>query len=136
MIEKLRELNDALPEMLFIDIVYLILGELIICLAAPDNLKSVWAVGFLAGVIYSVFGTFQLSFRIRKVVYGGGNTTAVLLVGYMIRLGMLLAVLVTLYLTGWGDMLAALAGMFSMKVAAYSQPFTNKFLSKINKKGR
>ena len=136
MIDKLRELNEALPEMLFIDMVYLLLGEGIILLLVPDAWKGPWAVGFLAGVIYSMFGAFQLSFRIRKVVYGGGNTTVTLLVGYFIRLGVLLAILVTLYLTGVGDMLAALIGMFSMKVAAYSQPFTNKFLSKITKKGR
>lgn len=134
MINKLRQLNEALPEMLFIDFVYLILGEILILIFAP--LKFKWAIGFFAGVLYSVFGTFQLSFRIRKVVYGGGNVTAILLVGYFVRLGVMLALLTTLYYTDTGDLIAALIGMFSMKVAAYSQPFTNKFLSKITKKGR
>lgn len=134
MIAKLRELNEALPEMLFIDIIYLILGEIIILLFIPWKLKC--AVGFFAGVLYSIFGAFQMSFRIRKVVYGGGNTTKILLTGYFLRLGILLALLCTLYLLDIGDLVAALIGMFSMKVAAYSQPFTNKFLSKITKKGR
>lgn len=132
--EKLKELNEALPEMLFVDIVYLVLGEIIILLAVPASWKVQWAVGLLAGVIYAVFGTIHLSYRIRKVVYGRGNATLILLVGYMIRLGVLLAVLVVLYLTGIGDMLAALVGMFSMKVSAYLQPFTNKFLSKYEKR--
>ena len=38
-----------------------------------------------------------------------------------------------LYFLDIGDLLGAILGMFSMKVAAYLQPFTDKLITKIQK---
>ena len=74
-------------------------------------------------------------FRLRKVVYGGANTSVTFILGYVIRLIVMLVMFTVLYVFDLGDLLFAILGMFSMKVAAYIQPFTDKLINKI-KKGR
>ena len=57
------------------------------------------------------------------------------ILGYVIRLIVMLVMFTVLYVFDLGDLLFAILGMFSMKVAAYIQPFTDKLINKI-KKGR
>ena len=134
MIKRLRELNEALPEILFIDFLYLILGELIIVLLIPDC--RIYAVGFLFGVIYAVFSIFHMSLKIRKVVYGRASTRKTLILGYLVRLLVMVALFAVLYYFNIGDLLTALIGMFAMKVSAYLQPVVSGITSKILKKRR
>ena len=131
MIEKIKEINPSIPGMLVVQSVYLIIGEALILLIAdtPMNL----AIGFAAGVFYAAFATFHMSFRIRKVVYGGANTSATFVLGYVIRLAVMLVLFSVLYFLDIGDLLGAILGIFSMKVAAYLQPFTDKLITKIQK---
>ena len=133
MIERIKEINPSIPGMLMVQLLYLIVGETLIILIAPSPSKL--AVGFAAGVAYSVFSTFHMSFRIRKVVYGGANTSVTFVLGYVIRLLVMFVLFAVLYFLDVGDLLCAILGMFSMKVAAYMQPLTDKLTNKI-KKGR
>lgn len=133
MTRKLRELNEALPGILILDFVYLIIGELIIFLAFDEPVKL--AAGFLAGIVYAVFCVFNMSFRLRKVVYGKADPKRTYLLGYLIRLLVMILMFAVLILTGIGDILAALVGMFAMKISAYLQPLTQKISSKISGKG-
>ncbi len=132
MLNKIKELNEALPGMMLLDFLYLCIGELVILLFIP-NME--YAVGLLAGVLYAVFGSFQMSHQIRKVVYGRANARKTYLIGYFIRLAVMIIVFAILYIFHIGDLLCALIGMFSMKVSAYLQPLTHKLYNKI-KKGR
>jgi hypothetical protein len=134
MIKKIRELNEALPGMLLIDLIYLIIGEAIIWIFFSDPLK--YAIGFFAGILYSVFSAFHLSLRIRKVVYGHANSSTTLLIGYFVRLLVIFALFAVLYWCNIGDLIAAVIGMLSMKVSAYLQPLTHRVVSKIITKGR
>ena len=40
------------------------------------------------------------------------------------------AAMAAVYLTGWVNLLSLLAGMMTLKVAAYLQPFTHKIMRK------
>lgn len=131
MLERIKDINPSIPGMLVVELLYLIVGEVLIIIIALSPLK--FAVGLAAGVVYAVFSTFHMSFRIRKVVYGGANTSVTLVLGYVIRLIVMLVLFAVLYIFDLGDLLFAVLGMFSMKVAAYLQPFTDKL---ITKKGR
>ena len=131
MLERIKDINPSIPGMLVVELLYLIVGEVLIIIIASSPLK--FAVGLAAGVVYAVFSTFHMSFRIRKVVYGGANTSVTLVLGYVIRLIVMLVLFAVLYIFDLGDLLFAVLGMFSMKVAAYLQPFTDKL---ITKKGR
>ncbi len=131
MTEWLTDLNESLPGILILDLVYLILGEIIILLFIPNPV--IYAVGFLAGVAYAVFCVFHMSFQIRKVVYGGDSRA--LPVGSAFRMSMMLVVFVALHYFNIGDIVAACIGMFSMKVSAYLEPITHRITSRILKKG-
>ena len=128
-LDRIIDINPSIPGMLIINLIYLILGEIIIIALVPNTMRC--AIGFLAGVIYSVFATFHSG--IRKIVYGGAESRATMIIGYLIRLLVMLILFVLLYFLNIGDLLCAVIGMFSMKVAAYLQPFTDKL---ITKKGR
>jgi len=125
----MKSLNKALPGIFLIDMIYLVFGEIIIILIFSSPM--LYVVGFFAGVLYAAFASLHMSYRIREVVYGKVNTTKVLVIGYIIRLAVMVAVFAVLYYFHIGDLLAALAGMFAMKVSAYLQPFTDRISSKI-----
>ena len=90
---------------------------------------------FLFIIISNISGLFGL--RPPTADYGVtlclGLITFIL--GYVIRLIVMLVMFTVLYVFDLGDLLFAILGMFSMKVAAYIQPFTDKLINKI-KKGR
>ncbi len=133
MIEKLKELNEALPGILIIDLLYLIIGEVIIIAFLPDKLA--YALGYLIGVLYAVFCVFHMSFRIRKVVYGKADSSKTMIAGYSMRIAALFLVVALLYIFNIGNILAAFIGMFAMKISAYLQPYFQKMAFKILKKG-
>ena len=132
MLEKIKQLNEALLEVLLVDLLYLVIGEIIILIFFSDTL---YMIGFLFGVVYAIFGSFQMSFKIRKVVYGMADARKTYLLGYFVRLAVMFAMFAALYILNLGNLVCALIGMFAMKVSAYLQPFTHRFLTKI-KKGR
>ena len=121
MTNRLRDLNEALPEILVIDLLYLIIGEIVIFLLFENPAK--FAVGFLAGVIYAIFCVLNMSFKVRKVVYGKANPKKSYLLGYLLRLTVMIAIF------------AILVGMFIMKLSAYLQPAALRISSKILRKG-
>ena len=73
-LDRIIDINPSIPGMLIINLIYLILGEIIIIALVPNTMRC--AIGFLAGVIYSVFATFHMSSGIRKIVYGGAESRA------------------------------------------------------------
>lgn len=135
---KLIQLNEALPLILVIDLIYLVLGEAFILFLLPMLLNTtvVWQymTGFFAGVIYAVIGVFHMSFGIRKVVYGHANQTKTYIIGYVIRILIMIVIFAVLYIFNIGDLVAAVIGMFAMKVSAYLQPFADGASSKNLKK--
>ncbi len=128
MLKRIRDINEALPGMLLIECIYLVIGEIIIFAAVPD--KLVCAAGLLAGVIYAVFSSFHLSFSIRKVVYGGHKQSSTLVLGYIVRFLVMIILLALLYVFKAGNLLCAIIGMFSEKIAAYLSPVLDKKKSK------
>ena len=116
MLKRIKDINEALPGMLLIECIYLVVAQIIIFIAVPN--KIMCAVGLLAGVIYAVFSSFHLSFTIRKVVYGGH--------GYIVRFLVMIILLALLYIFKAGDLLCAIIGMFSEKIAAYLSPLLDK----------
>lgn len=133
MIEKLKELNEALPGILVIDLLYLVIGEVIIIAFLPDKLAC--AVGYLIGVLYAVFCVFHMSFHIRKVVYGRADSSRTMIAGFVTRMAIMFLVVALLYIFNIGNILCALIGMFAMKISAYLQPYFHEIASKILKKG-
>ena len=116
MLKRIKDINEALPGMLLIECIYLVVAQIIIFSA----------VGLLAGCLYAVFSSFHLSFTIRKVVYGGHKQSSTLVFGYIVRFLVMIILLALLYIFKAGDLLCAIIGMFSEKIAAYLSPLLDK----------
>ena len=69
------------------------------------------------------------------MVYGKANPKKSYLLGYLLRLTVMIAIVAILYLCDIGDLLAALVGMVIMKLSAYLQPAALRISSKILRKG-
>lgn len=124
MLKRIKDINEALPGMLLIECIYLVVAQIIIFIAVPN--KIMCAVGLLAGCLYAVFSSFHLSFTIRKVVYGGHKQSSTLVFGYIVRFLVMIILLALLYIFKAGDLLCAIIGMFSEKIAAYLSPLLDK----------
>ena len=124
MLKRIKDINEALPGMLLIECIYLVIAQIIIIIAVPN--KIMCAVGLLAGCLYAVFSSFHLSFTIRKVVYGGHKQSSTLVLGYIVRFLVMIILLALLYIFKAGDLLCAIIGMFSEKIAAYLSPLLDK----------
>jgi hypothetical protein len=133
MLQKINSLNSALPGMCLIDLIYLVIGEIVIFIVFDKPL--LYASGFFFGVLYAVFASLHLSGRIHKVVYGRASTTKTLVLGYLVRFLVMVALFAVLYFFHIGDLLAALVGMFAMKISAYMHPFVARFIDKVGKGG-
>lgn len=135
--KRLYALNPKLPAMLMAMGLYFLVGEVIVLIIAPGMEKLYCSIGFLLGVLYGIFATIYMSYVFRQMMYMHDKQAVQhSLVGFGIRMVVLLTVMAGCYFLGTYAMLAALAGVFSMKVSAYIQPFTDKILQKNIKKGR
>ena len=127
--KMLDELNPSLFAMILFELAFMLVAELIIIIFLPSEWKLSCAIGMFFGVVYAVFASVHLSTCIRKVVYGRSNPRSTLVIGYSVRFLVMLLVFAALYFLNIGNLIAALIGMFSMKLAAYLEPFTNKLIS-------
>ncbi len=138
--QRLKALNEALPGMLVGIVAYLVIGELIILILLPY--KFFIAIGFFAGCVYSAFAIIHMSYVLEQVSYMSGDghgATGKTVLGYGLRLLIMAIIFAGLYFLLGNEvvtLLAAFAGIFSMKVAAYIWPITNKLATKYIKKGR
>lgn len=133
--ERLKHLNQALPEMIISQAVLLVIGEVII-LCVGINTFAV-GTGYAAGIIYSVISLIHMAVVMDRAMYyeeKGAVTRTV--GGYFVRLLIFAAVEAALYKAGGVTaMFSSIAALFTVKVSAYIQPFTHSLLKKIKGKG-
>ena len=130
MLEKVKSMNEALPVMYLLDLIYLVLGEVIILILFPEPAQ--YAVGFLAAVLYAVFASYHLGYRIHRVVYGRANTTRTLVIGYFVRLLVMVALFAVLYYFNIGEKLGFIKASihYALKNEEYRDEML-KFLKEI-----
>lgn len=134
MIEKIKKLNNPmLLDLVVGNIFFLIIGEIIICIFL--DMKCV--IGYLFGVIVAICMVVHMAFCIDDSIRMDEHTALKhTRKGYLLRIGILLALFFTVYLTGIGDPVAMVCGIFVLKLSAYIQPITNRLTSKYLRKGR
>ena len=59
-------------------------------------------------------------------MYGGHKQSSTLVFGYIVRFLVMIILLALLYIFKAGDLLCAIIGMFSEKIAAYLSPLLDK----------
>ena len=111
----------------------LVLGIVIIGVFVPGHLKWECVLGYLIGVAVAILMVLHMTYALEQAVcmneHGAEihvrKTTA-------IRMLVVYAIFITIGIMGFCNILAALAGIMTLKVAAYLQPITHKVLANKN----
>lgn len=122
-------ISNTGKELIIGDIVFFIVGEIII-LAIVKN-KAYVSLGFLLGVIISVFMTISMVITVEQAMClksKGANRH--ITKTSTIRMLIVFAAMVVIAFSGIGDVVGLMVGVMALKVSAYIQPFTHKVLAK------
>lgn len=128
----LSGLNPMLLDLITGCIIYGILGEvLIFAVGIPFCHGSLWKIvlGFLIGIVAAVALTVHMYHSVVESL-SLGETGALKHTRkmYIFRVAGVLAILVLIYFTHFCDAIGFVTGLISLKVAAYLQPITHKYI--------
>lgn len=128
----LSGLNPMLLDLAAGCIIYGILGEVLILAAGRLFYEGMlWKIvlGFFVGTASAVALTIHMYYSVVESL-SLGETGALKHTRkmYIFRIAGVLAVLALIYFTGFCDAIAFVVGLISLKVAAYLQPFTHKYI--------
>lgn len=134
--ERLKQLNPILPDLMVSQLAVLVLGELIILALLPY--KFALALGWILGTIFVIFSLIHMAKVWERAVYYEEKGAMVRTVGgYFVRLLVLFVLFVAVYFAGGlHGVFSMILSIFTMKVSAYLQPFTHKFMTIMQRKGR
>lgn len=124
----MRNINKTVWELLigilFCGIVLEIIGVMIV----QDKLY--YTIGLGAGIVVAVFMTFSIhSSVVRAIDAGEGGAKAKMVTSYIIRTVLTVGVILAVGVFKLGSIVGMLLGIMTLKVAAYIQPITHKFLT-------
>lgn len=122
---------ELLAGILFSGAVLLLIG----ILAAGD--KVYFAAGLGIGVLVAIFMTIHIYVSIEKSIdVGEGGARNSVIISYVIRTLVLLASILITGIFKLGSLVGLLLGILTLKVAAYIQPVTHKFIEGIKSGSR
>lgn len=96
--------------------------------------REYFTVGLLVGVVTAILMLFHMNFSIVKALDIGDEGAKKQVIGsYIIRTVAVLAVIGVMALRRYGSIAGVLLGIMTLKVAAYLQPITHKFIDEHKK---
>ena len=124
----LKRLNDALPELVLGIIVYGIVVELAGVWFVTDKLR--YTTGLVIGIALAVGMAVNMAIVLRDAVeiYGGEHAQAKIIAKSILRVVIVFFVMMKFNL---GNLFTAFIGVLGLKISAYLQPFTHKFVLKL-----
>lgn len=136
----LSKVNPTLVELIAGCLIYAALGEVIILIILPlfykDSILSI-AVGFLFGVAIMILMAIHMYLSLNTAMdLGEANAVKYMMKRFVYRMVAVLIIFFVIYFTHIINVIAMVCGMVSLKVAAYLQPITHKFITKKFNKGR
>lgn len=134
----LGSLNPMLLDLSAGCIAYGLLGEvLILAVGIPLYEGALWklVLGFFIGIASAVALIVHMYYSVvESLSLGETGALKHTRKRYLIRIAGILAILALIYFTDFCNAIAFVIGLLSLKVAAYLQPFTHRFIvSKIIK---
>lgn len=96
-------------------------------LLAPDKLS--YTAGLGIGLLVAVFMTFHMYVSIEKAIDAGeGSARTTVISSYAVRTLVMIGSILLVGLFEAGNLIAMVLGIMTLKVAAYLQPITHKFI--------
>lgn len=124
----MRNINRTVWELLLGILLTGVILEILGVMIAGDKLY--YSIGLLIGVILAVFMTFSISSSVQQAVdRGEGGAKVKMISSYVIRTVVVLLVIILTSVMKLGSLVGLLLGVMTLKVAAYIQPYTHRFLT-------
>ena len=123
----LKRLNDALPELVLGIIVYGIVVELAGVWFVTDKLR--YTTGLVIGIALAV--NMAIVLRDAVEIYGGEHAQAKIIAKSILRYVIVVIVFFVMMKFNLGNLFTAFIGVLGLKISAYLQPFTHKFVLKL-----
>lgn len=127
----LKRLNDTLPELVLGIIVYGIVMELAGVWFVTDKLR--YTTGLVIGIALAVGMAVNMAIVLRDAVeiYGGEHAQAKIIAKSILRYVIVVIVFFVMMKFNLGNLFTAFIGVLGLKISAYLQPFTHKFVLKL-----
>ncbi len=124
----MRNINRTVWELLLGILLTGAILEVLGVMIAGD--KLFYSIGLLIGVVLAIFMTFSISSSVQQAVdRGEGGAKVKMISSYVIRTVVVLLVIVLTGVLKLGSLVGLLLGIMTLKVAAYIQPYTHRFLT-------
>ena len=120
----LKRLNDALPELVLGIIVYGIVVELAGVWFVTDKLR--YTTGLVGMAV-----NMAIVLRDAVEIYGGEHAQAKIIAKSILRYVIVVIVFFVMMKFNLGNLFTAFIGVLGLKISAYLQPFTHKFVLKL-----
>ena len=126
----LKRLNDALPELVLGIIVYGIVVELAGVWFVTDKLR--YTTGLVIGIaLVGMAVNMAIVLRDAVEIYGGEHAQAKIIAKSILRYVIVVLVFFVMMKFNLGNLFTAFIGVLGLKISAYLQPFTHKFVLKL-----
>lgn len=124
--------DNTLLEMLVGIIIWGLFVQAALLIAFKDYLYN--AIGLWCGIAVAVGMAIHMKRSIEDILdLGGPFADKTFRAGVAKRMSMAALVIGIVFYFGWGNPLTVLAGIFSLKISAYSQPYMHKIFQKFQK---
>lgn len=130
MLKKIKQLNSALPGMLFVILLSGIFLEFVFIWFVKD--KPGFSFGLLIGILLAALMALHMAYTLDAAMnLGEEGAVKVMQKHNLLRYGVVVLVCGVVMVTEIANPLAVFLGIMTLKVAAYLEPFTHKFLWKV-----
>lgn len=124
---KIRNINHTVWELIIGIVLVNALLEVIGLIFVSQ--KGAYTIGLILGMLLAIGMVFHMNMSIEKAMdIGGEHAKGYMLKSYAIRTIVVLIVIVCVGVLKFANLLSLLLGIMTLKVAAYLQPITHKFM--------
>ena len=124
---KIRNINQTVWELIIGIVLVNALLEVIGLIFVSQ--KGAYTIGLVLGMLMAIGMVFHMNISREKAMdIGGEHAKGYMLKSYAIRTVVVLAVIVCVGVLKFANLLSLLLGIMTLKVAAYLQPITHRFM--------
>ena len=124
---KIRNINQTVWELIIGIVLVNALLEVIGLIFVSQ--KGAYTIGLILGMLLAIGMVFHMNISIEKAMdIGGEHAKGYMLKSYAIRTVVVLAVIVCVGVLKFANLISLLLGIMTLKVAAYLQPITHRFM--------
>lgn len=131
----LKRLNDALPGLVAGILIYGVLVELLGVWFVED--KSGYTIGLMIGIAVACGLAVNIAVVVRDAIeiYGEAGARNKIIAKSLLRYAIVVVVFFAMIKWELGNPIVAFIGVMGLKVSAYLQPLTHRFLSMLGRRG-